>query len=98
VKKEFANPFNAAFEQGDLEYRCNLLKNIFPKDIYPDIDAVMTEILDDKNLFYNNWTKACSLYFSKNSEYRVAEELIRKYLDAENQVVKETAAYSAGIS
>lgn len=98
VKKEFANPFNAAFEQGDLEYRCNLLKNIFPKDIYPDIDAVMTEILADKNLFYNNWTKACSLYFSKNSEYRVAEELIRKYLDAENQVVKETAAYSAGIS
>jgi HEAT repeat protein len=98
VKKEFANPFNAAFEEGDVEYRCNLLKNIFPKDIYPGLYPVVHELLEDKNLFYNDWTKSCSLYITKKSTLSVHQELILKYRHAENRVLKETADFASGNS
>jgi len=97
IKKEFANPFNAAFEYGDLEHRCALLKNLFPKDLFPDIDTIITEVLTDKKLFYNNWTKTCSLYISRKFEHRVDESLIHKYLHSESLLLKETAGYAARI-
>ena len=97
VKKEFANPFSAAFEHGDLEHRCALLKSIFPKDIFPGIDAVISELLVDKNLFYNNWSKACSLYASKQFELLVEKSLINKYRESENLLLKETADYAGKI-
>ena len=95
VKKEFANPFNAAFEYGDLEHRCNLLKSLFPKDLFPDMDSIFTNILADKNLTYNNWSKACSLYVSKKIDRQLETQLIHKYLDSENLVLKETAGFAS---
>ena len=97
VKKEFANPFSAAFEHGDLEHRCGLLRSIFPKDIFPGIDSVINELLVDKNLFYNNWSKACSLYVSKQFELLVEKSLINKYRESENLLLKETADYAGKI-
>lgn len=96
VKKEFANPFNAAFEKGDIEHRSMLLRSIFPKDLYPDIEQVFSEILTDKNLIYNNWTKACSLYISKKYRIPVNENMIKRYLKSENRLIKETAEYAYG--
>jgi hypothetical protein len=96
VKKEFANPFNAAFEHGDLEYRCDLLKSIFPKDIYPAIDVIIEEVLADKRLFYNNWTKACSLYTTKKIGPLIEPKFINKYLVSEDVLLKETAVFAAG--
>lgn len=98
VKKEFANPFNAAFEYGDLENRCDLLKTIFPKDIYPDIDTILAELLLDEKSFYNNWTKACSLYTTKKTGPPVQQMLISKYLISEDVLLKETAGFAAGNS
>ena len=94
VKKEFANPFNAAFEYGDLEHRCNLLKSLFPKDLFPDMDAIFSNILTDKNLSYNNWSKACTLYVTKKIDRKPETQLIHKYLDSENLVLKETAGFA----
>lgn len=94
VKKEFANPFNAAFEHGDIEHRSMLLRSIFPKDIYPGIEQVVAEILSDKNLSYNNWTKACSLYISKKYDIHVNEKMIINYLQSENLLIKETAEFA----
>lgn len=98
VKKEFANPFNAAFEHGDLEYRCDLLKGLFPKNLYPDIETIIADILDDKKTAYNTWTKTCSLYFSKKWDHRVEAALISKYLQSENPLLKETAGYAVQIN
>ena len=98
VKKEFANPFNAAFEYGDLEHRCDLLKSLFPKDLFPDIDSIFTNILTDKNLCYNSWSKACTLYVSKKIDRQLETQLINKYLDSENLVLKETAGYAIQIN
>ncbi len=98
VKKEFANPFNAVFEHGDLEHRCDLLKSLFPKDLFPDIDAILADILTDKNVSYNSWTKSCSLYISKNPEHRVETQLISRYLQSESHLLKETAGYAVQIN
>jgi HEAT repeat protein len=98
VKKEFANPFNAAFEQGDLEHRCDLLKGLFPKNLYPDTDAIISDILADKMTLYNNWSKTCSLYYSKKWEHRVDPQLISHYLVSENPLLKETAGYASRIN
>lgn len=98
VKKEFANPFNAVFEYGDLEYRCRLLKAIFPQDIYADIHRILEEVLVDKKLFYNNWTKACSLYTTKKIGPSVEQKLVSKYLVSDDVLLKETAGFAAGNS
>ncbi|MGB3153261.1 MAG: hypothetical protein WBB06_01575 [Chitinophagaceae bacterium] len=98
VKKEFANPFNAAFEFGDLEHRCDLLKSLFPKDIFPDINAILTDILSDTKTSYNIWTKSCSLYFTKKLNHKVEAPLIHKYLQSENPLLKETAVFAASIN
>jgi ATP:ADP antiporter, AAA family len=95
VKKEFANPFNAAFEHGDLEHRCELLKYLFPKNTYHGIDSILSELLVDKKFSYNNWTKASALYTTKKFGPPIGDQLINKYLDAENSLVKETAAFAA---
>ena len=94
VKKEFANPFNAAFEYGELEHRCDLLKTLFPKDIFPNIETIYADILTDKKTSYNSWTKSCSLYYSKKMQLSVKTELINKYLQSENLLLKETAGYA----
>ncbi len=94
VKKEFANPFNAAFEYGELEQRCDLLKSLFPKDIFPNIETIYTDILADRKTSYNSWTKSCSLYYSKKMQHFVEKELINKYLQSENLLLKETAGYA----
>jgi hypothetical protein len=95
VKKEFANPFNAAFEHGDLEHRCELLKYLFPKNTYHGIDSILSELLVDKKFSYNNWTKASALYTTKKYGPQVGDQFVNKYLDAESILVKETAAYAA---
>ena len=97
-KKEFANPFNAAFEHGDIEHRSMLLRSIFPKDLYPGVEQVISEILSDKNLSYNNWSKACSLYISKKYNISVNENMIIAYLKSENLLIKETAEYAMQIN
>jgi len=98
VKKEFANPFNAAFEKGDLEHRCNLLKGLLPKNPYLDVKVILTEVLAGNSTSYNSWTKTCSLYFSRKWEQPVHTDLISQYLQSENPLLKETAGYAAGIN
>ncbi|MEO6219447.1 MAG: HEAT repeat domain-containing protein, partial [Ginsengibacter sp.] len=94
VKKEFANPFNAAFEFGDIEHRCALLKNLFPKDIFPGIEEIFSSILIDEKLFYNNWTKACSLYTAKTLSHLIDKSLIHKYQHSDDLLLSEIAGYS----
>jgi hypothetical protein len=59
---------------------------------------VVNELLEDKNLFYNSWTKSCSLYITKKSKLAIKRELLVKYRQAENRVLKETADFAAGNS
>jgi ATP:ADP antiporter, AAA family len=94
VRKDFAHPFNTVFEQGSIEDRCEELRNIFPKDGFPEIESVLTRILGEDKFNYNHWTRACSLYTSKKYIHRIHESLIRKYLQSDNYLLKQTAEYA----
>ena len=98
VKKEFANPFNAAFEHGDLEHRCELLKYLFPKNSYNGIDSILSDLLVDQKFSYNNWTKASALYTTKKYGPPIGQQFVSRYIDSENLLVKEMAVYAANNS
>jgi hypothetical protein len=94
VRKDFAHPFNTVFENGSLEDRCAELKNIFPKDEFPEIENILTRILGEDRFAYNQWTRACSLYTSKKYVHHINKSLVRKYLESENYLLKQTAEYA----
>jgi hypothetical protein len=75
-----------------------LLRYLFPKNIYYNIDSILVEILTDKKLVYNNWTKASSLYTTKKFGPEVGQQLVSKYLGSENILLKQTAEFAAGNS
>jgi ATP:ADP antiporter, AAA family len=94
VKKDFAHPFSSIYEQGDIANRCDALKNIFPKDVFKTFEDIVIKILTEGNFSFNTWTKACSLYSSKKNAYKIDQDMIHKYLESENLLLKETARYA----
>lgn len=98
VKKEFANPFNAAFEHADIEHRCAMLKYLFPQERFAGLREVANDILADERFSHNNWTKACSLYFSSKLSYEVKQSLIEKYRASEDPLLKQTAENTMGVN
>jgi len=94
IKKEHASTFNTAFEDADLSYRCSVLKKLIPESAYADMQKVITRILKEENAVFNHWTKACSLHASKQTWLKIDRELIHRYLQSENILLRETAAYA----
>jgi ATP/ADP translocase len=95
VKKDFALFFSTIYEQGDIEHRCAALKNIIPKDIFKNFDDIIHKILSEDHFAFNTWTKACSLYFSKQNDYRISRNMLLKYVESDNLLLKETARYAS---
>lgn len=94
IKKEYASTFNSAFEDTDLSFRCSALKKMIPESAFADIQKVITRVLNVENAFFNHWTKACSLHTTKHGSLKVDRELIHQYLQSENILLRETAAYA----
>ncbi len=95
IKKEYASTFNSAFEDADLSFRCLALKKLIAESAFADIQKVITCVLNEENTFFNHWTKACSLHTTKHGSLNIDRELIHRYLQSENILLRETAAYAA---
>ncbi len=94
VKKDLAIPFNFLYEPGDVEQRYNSLKNFLPADKLEQAENVLSKILTEKPILYNNWTKASTLYISKKTKTGIDPSLILKFTKSENPLLKETALYA----
>lgn len=94
IKKEYASTFNSAFEDVDLSFRCSALKKLIPESAFADIQKVIARVLNEENAFFNHWTKACSLHTTKHGSLKIDRELIHRYLQSENVLLRETAAYA----
>jgi ATP:ADP antiporter, AAA family len=94
VRKDFARPFTVIFESGDIEHRCNSLKDLFPKELFPEVEQILHTILLDDRFSFNQWTMACSLYTSKKYLHALDKRLIRKYTVSEILLLKETAEFA----
>ncbi len=94
IKKEYASTFNTIFEESDIAYRCSLLKKVMPASVFSSIVTVVTRVLEEEKDNFNHWTKACSLHASKKDHIKIEKSLIQKYLQSENILLRETAAYA----
>ena len=94
IKKEYASTFNTIFEESDIAYRCSLLKKVMPASVFTNIVTVVTRVLEEEKDNFNHWTKACSLHASKKDHLKIEKSLIQKYLQSENILLRETAAYA----
>ena len=94
VRKDLAIPFNFLYEPGDVEQRYNSLKNLLPADKIEQAESILSKILKEKPIFYNNWTKASTMYISKKTKTGIDPSLIKKFTHSENPLLKETALYA----
>ncbi len=94
IKKEYASTFNTIFEESDIAYRSSLLKKVMPASVFTNIVSVVTRVLEEEKDNFNHWTKACSLHASKKDHIKIDRSLIQKYLQSENILLRETAAYA----
>lgn len=94
VKKDFARPFTVIFESGDIEHRCKSLKDLFPRELFPEVEQILHTILKQNRFTFNQWTMACSLYTSKKQFHKLDKNIVRKYIDSDVMLLKETAEFA----
>jgi len=94
VRKDLAMPFNLLYEPAEIEHRYNSLKHFLPLDKIQQAEDIFSKILTEKPIFYNAWTKASTMYISKKTGGEIASELIKKFTQSENLLLKETALYA----
>ncbi len=94
VRKDFARPFTVIFESGDIEHRCNSLKDLFPRELFPEVEHVLLSILKENRFIFNQWTMACSLYTSKKQSHRLDRKVIGKFTESDVLLLKETAEFA----
>jgi ATP:ADP antiporter, AAA family len=94
VKRELAMPFNLLYEPADIEHRYNSLKRYLPQDKIIHAEEILSKILTEKPISYNVWTKASTMYISKKTSTEIKRELIKKFTNSENLLLKETALYA----
>jgi hypothetical protein len=94
VKKDIARYFNTMFETTSLEHRCDSLRSLLKEIEFEHIDDIIGRILVEKPIQYLDWTKACSLYITRKYLHDIDPLLIRKYSNADNRMVRETAEFA----
>jgi AAA family ATP:ADP antiporter len=94
VKKDIGRNFNILFETLDVEQRCRALRSLFTEKQFSEIEQILIRILTEKPIQYYNWTKACSMYISKKFIHPLDSDLYKRYIQSENQLLKETALFA----
>jgi ATP:ADP antiporter, AAA family len=94
VRKELAMPFNLLYEPAEIEHRYNSLRNFLSHDEIEHAADIFSKILTERPIFYNAWTKASTMYISKKTGTEIAADLIKRFAQSENLLLKETALYT----
>ncbi|HLO81246.1 MAG TPA: hypothetical protein VK166_09815 [Chitinophagaceae bacterium] len=94
VKKDFGRYFNHMFETTSIGHRCDTLRVLLKDVDFDKVEHIVSKVLTEKPILYQNWTKACSLYITKKFLFRIEPSLIRKYSVSENRMVRETAEFA----
>ncbi|MEO6549845.1 MAG: hypothetical protein ABIN94_17720 [Ferruginibacter sp.] len=91
VRKDFAGQFNTIFEKATIDHRCDELKSLLPANFHLQVETILNNILAEKPINYNHWTKACSMYISKKNLYKIESGLLKKYLVSDSKLLQEIA-------
>ena len=93
VLKDLAIHFNTINEPGDISNRMAELHKLYPDPFFREIEQILIRILSEDNYGYHYWTIACTLYTSKKQHHTIDINIIDKYTNAENILLRETANY-----
>jgi len=91
MKKEIAYRFNTIFEPGEVLNRITELEKLYEPVIYTNPGEVITSILSEDKTYFNNWTISCAIYASKAEGIDIETQLIHKFMQSENPLLRETA-------
>ena len=98
VKKDIGRQFNTMFETTSIEHRCAALRALFTEKQFSEVEHILGRILSERPILYYNWTKAFSLYISRKYLHPLDTGLYKKYLQSDNELLKETALFASSNS
>ena len=98
VKKDIGRHFNTMFETTSIEQRCTALRALFTEKQFGQVEQILGRILSERPILYYNWTKAFSLYISRKYLHPLDTGLYKKYLQSDNELLKETALFASSNS
>lgn len=98
VKKDIGRQFNTMFETTSIEQRCTALRALFTEKQFSQVEHILGRILSERPILYYNWTKAFSLYISRKYLHPLDTGLYKKYLQSDNELLKETALFASSNS
>lgn len=98
VKKDIGKHFSRMFETINIEQRCIGLHSLFKERGFNNIEQVMTRIISEQPIPYQDWTKACTLYISKKGSHPMDISLFKKFMNSESRLLRETAMYASAIA
>ena len=97
VKKDIGKHFSRMFETGNVDQRCLTLHSLFKERSFNNPEQVMTRILSGQPIHFMDWTKACALYLSRGVSHLKDLSLIKKFMNSESRLLRETAVYASAI-
>lgn len=93
VPKKLSHDFITIYEKGDIEHRVAQLYNKKGAAI-KDISEVSAYILRSNEAIFLDWSKSCAAYTLHKDNMKYDSALVKRYLYAENPVLRETANFT----
>jgi len=94
VKKDIGRHFNHLFETTSIQHRCDSLRALVREIDFDNVENILSKVLLEQPIRFQHWTKAVSLYMSRKYLLDLDRQLIGRYVEAENKMVRETAEYA----
>ncbi|QEC68383.1 cyclic nucleotide-binding domain-containing protein [Panacibacter ginsenosidivorans] len=93
VPKKLSHDFIAIYEKGDIEQRVAMLYNK-KNTVAKDTAEISSYILRSSETIFLDWSKSCAAYTLQKNKIPYDSALVKRYLYAENPVLKETANFT----
>ena len=94
--KKITSIFSALFENISINDKCIQLNELEPQKKMDELSLIKS-ILFDVDYNYSYWTKSCVLYSNKERIKDISKEHIKPFVNASNEVLKETAEHILNI-
>lgn len=93
VPKKLSHDFITIYEKGDIDHRVTQLHNK-KTAAAKDIPEISSYILRSNEAIFLDWSKSCAAYTLHKEKLQYDSALVKRYLYAENPVLKETANFT----
>lgn len=97
VKRDIGKHFSRMFETWNVDQRCITLHSLFKGKDFKNTEQVVARILSEQPIPFQEWTKACAMFLSREVSHLKDISLFKKFLNSESRLLRETAVYALAI-